>query len=81
MAYAKTTPLQVALQLGIGLGVGIICYKSFVIQDPVLTPPKPAENPAAADQQQLQALEAEAQKTTAQVWGIQTGNKPSPKAS
>ncbi len=74
MAYAKTTPLQIALQLGIGVGVAGIFYFSLYKpeNDPVLNKPKapavPAAEPSPADQ--LRALEQETKKTTAQEWGI-----------
>lgn len=83
MAYAKTSPLQIALQLGIGAGLTGLFYYSFYKKDPVLNPSLAAEaaKPSASEgDQQLKALEAEAQKTTAQVWGIDS-KQPGPKDS
>lgn len=85
MAYAKTTPLQVALQLGVGLGVAGLFYYSLYKPEnnPALVPQaaKDAAKPSGSSDQQLRALEQEAKKTTAQVWGLDASKKPDAAAS
>jgi hypothetical protein len=71
MAAVKTTPLQIALQVGTGLTIAGIIYYSLVRpkQDSHISEAQPVQ-PAAVPVQDLEAaLNREAQNTTAKYWG------------
>lgn len=68
MAHAPTTPLQVILQVGAGVGCAAVLY-NFLAKKPQLQPP------ADELEEQLKALDREAQVTSGRLWGLEHPSK------
>ena len=64
MAYSKTSPAQIGLQLAAGLAVGGLLYRSLYADKPI----KPT---LEADQQIAARLDAEATNTSGKHWALQ----------
>jgi len=66
MAYAKTSLIQISAQVGIGVGVGLLCWNSFIrdrSDDSAGIIPHPCN---------IEALEAEVREnTTGKAWRFQ----------
>ena len=69
MAHAKTSLAQIFSQLGIGAGLGVLCYRSFAEDKPTHSPPV---NQQSVDVAALDA--AVAKDTTGRAWGLPTGD-------